>query len=178
MEKVENMENSIANTKTRKLVLTSILFAASIVLAIVENMLPPIPAPVPGVKVGLSNIAVMYALFFIGPAQSYGIAVLKSLFVIITRGLIAGALSLSGGVLSISIMLLVLILSKRKASYAMTSMTGAISHNIGQFLVITLIYAGTNIWFYLPVLVIAGLISGLLTAGLLRILLPAVKKLV
>ena len=48
------------------LVLTSLIFSAALVLAIVENTLPALPIAVPGVKFGLSNIAVMYALFFSG----------------------------------------------------------------------------------------------------------------
>ena len=55
---------------------------------------------------------------------------------------------------------------------------GAISHNIGQFIVISLIYTGTNMWFYLPLLIIAGVATGLLTAGILKVILPAVNKLV
>jgi heptaprenyl diphosphate synthase len=53
------------------LVLTSLIFAAALVLAVVENALPPLPIAVPGVKFGLSNIAVMYALFFLGRKQAF-----------------------------------------------------------------------------------------------------------
>lgn len=177
---MENMQSAQMNTrsqKTKMLVLTGLLFAVSLVLAVLENMIP-MPIAVPGVKFGLSNIVVMYALFFVGTKQAYGIAVLKAMFVTITRGMVAGALSLSGGVLAITVMLILLAVSKKKASYSITSIAGAISHNIGQFIVISLIYTGTNVWFYFPVLIVSGLIAGLLTAGLLRIILPAVKKLV
>lgn len=164
--------------KTKKLVLTSILFAISLVLAWLESILPPLPIAVPGIKMGLSNIAVMYALFFIGAKQAYGIAVLKSAFVVITRGLIAGVFSLTGGLLSITVMLLIMVITKRNASYSIVSIFGAITHNIGQFIVISLIYAGTNVWFYFPVLIISGVATGLLTAGILNVILPAFKKLV
>lgn len=177
MESMQSTQMNTRSQKTRMLVLTGLLFAVSLVLAVLENMIP-MPIAVPGVKFGLSNIVVMYALFFVGTKQAYGIAVLKALFVTITRGMVAGALSLSGGLLAITIMLIILTVSKRKASYSITSIAGAISHNIGQFIVISLIYTGTNVWFYFPVLIISGLIAGLLTAGLLRIILPAVKKLV
>lgn len=178
MQEVKVIKSASGNTRTRKMVLTSILFAVSLVLAVVENMIPPIPVPIPGVKIGLSNIAVMYTLFFVGTGHAYGVSVLKALFVLTTRGLIAGALSLSGGLLSITVMLMVLAATNKKASYAVTSISGAIAHNVGQFAVITLIYAGTSVWFYFPVLVVSGLVAGLLTAGLLRVVLPAVKRLV
>jgi heptaprenyl diphosphate synthase len=169
---------NIASRRTKSLVLTGLLFAVAIVVAILEGMLPPIPVPIPGVKIGLSNIVVMYVVFFLGAKQAYGIAVLKSFFVLITRGAIAGALSLTGGLLSITVMLLLMYFTNKKASYAITSIFGAISHNIGQFIVISLIYTGTSVWFYLPLLIVAGVVTGLLTAGILKIILPALNKLV
>ncbi|MBN2557782.1 MAG: Gx transporter family protein [Clostridia bacterium] len=161
--------------RTHTIVLTGLLFATSIVLSLLEGMLPPLPIAVPGVKFGLSNIAVMYALFFIGPLPAYGIAILKSAFVVVTRGMVAGLLSLSGGLLSITLMLILYFLLKSRVSYVIISVTGAISHNLGQFAVIALIYVGASVWFYLPVLIISGVASGILTAVLLKAVLPAIR---
>ncbi len=163
--------------KTQILVLTSMIFAAALVLAIVENMLPPLPIAVPGVKFGLSNIAVMYALFFLGKKEAYAIGILKSIFVFITRGGIAGLLSLSGGILSITVMILLIAIFKEKISYLVISIFGAVFHNIGQFIVITVIYTGMNIWVYLPVLLISGLAAGIVTSTLLRFIMPAFQRL-
>lgn len=160
------------------MVLAAMIFAVALVLSIVENMLPPLPIAVPGVKFGLSNIAVMYALFFLGSKQAYLIAILKGGFVFITRGIIAGALSLSGGILSITMMLLLLLVFRQKISYLGISIFGAVFHNIGQFLVIILLYTGMNILPYLPVLLISGVIAGIVTSTLLRFILPALKRLV
>lgn len=178
MTDTKTMNISNPKTGTKAIALTGLLFAVSIVLAVVENMLPPIPIAVPGVKIGLSNIAVMYAVFFVGAKYAYGIAVLKSLFVVITRGLIAGSLSLAGGLLSVTVMLAILVLTKKRASIAIISISGAIFHNVGQFIMISLIYIGTSLWLYLPVLLISGVLTGLLTAGLLKVILPAIKRLV
>ena len=159
------------------LVLTSMIFAAALVLAIVENMLPPLPIAVPGVKFGLSNIAVMYALFFLGKKEAYTIGVLKSIFVFITRGGIAGLLSLSGGILSITVMILLIVIFEEKVSYLMISIFGAVFHNVGQFIVITVVYTGINMWVYLPVLLISGLAAGIVTSTLLRFIMPAFQRL-
>jgi heptaprenyl diphosphate synthase len=164
--------------RTQMLVLSSLLFAAALVLAIVENMLPPLPIAVPGVKFGLSNIAVMYALFFIGKKQAYTIGILKAVFVFITRGGIAGLLSLSGGMLSITVMVLLMAAFREKISYLILSILGAVSHNTGQFFVITLIYTGMNIWAYFPVLLISGLAAGIVTSTLLKFIMPAFQRLV
>jgi len=163
--------------KTQMLVLTSMIFAAALVLAIVENVLPPLPIAVPGVKFGLSNIAVMYALFFLGKKEAYTIGILKSIFVFITRGGIAGLLSLSGGILSITVMILLIVIFKEKVSYLMISIFGAVFHNVGQFIVITVIYTGINMWVYLPVLLISGLAAGIVTSSLLRFIMPAFQRL-
>ncbi|NLT49216.1 MAG: Gx transporter family protein [Clostridiales bacterium] len=165
-------------SKTQSMVLAAMIFAVALVLSLVENMMPPLPIAVPGVKFGLSNIAVMYALFFLGKKQAYLIAVLKGGFVFITRGIIAGALSLSGGILSITVMLLLLVVFREKISYLSISIFGAVSHNIGQFLVIILLYTGMNILPYLPVLLISGVIAGIVTSTLLRFIMPALKRLV
>lgn len=176
-------EKRIQNTgmkhlnKTQMLVLTSMIFAAALVLAVVENALPPLPVAVPGVKFGLSNIAVMYALFFLGKKQAFTIAILKSAFVFITRGGIAALLSLAGGVLSILVMVLLMVIFREKISYLIISIFGAVFHNIGQFIVITVIYTGMNMWAYLPVLLLSGLAAGIVTSTLLKFIMPAFQRL-
>ena len=170
--------NRIKNlNKTQMLVLTSLIFAVALVLAIVENMLPPLPIAVPGIKFGLSNIAVMYALFFLGKKQAYAIGILKAVFVFVTRGGIAGLLSLSGGILSITVMILLMAIFREKITYLIISIFGAVFHNIGQFIVITVIYTGMNMLAYLPVLLISGLAAGIVTSTLLKFIMPAFQRL-
>lgn len=164
--------------KTQTLVLTSLIFATAIVLAIVENMLPPLPMAVPGVKFGLSNIAVMYALFFLGKKQAYTIGILKSGFVFITRGGIAALLSLSGGILSITVMILLIAIFRERITYLVISIFGAVFHNVGQFIVIVIIYTGMSLWAYFPVLLISGLVAGIVTSTLLKLIIPAFQRLV
>lgn len=171
-----NMAEKEGLSKTQKLALTAMIFAVALVLSVIENTLPPLPIAVPGVKFGLANIAVMYALFFLGGRQAYVIAVLKGGFGLITRGAVAGALSLSGGLLSVTVMLLLLRLFRRKISYLSLSIFGAVSHNLGQFFVVTALYTGLNIWPYFPVLLISGVAAGIVTSTLLRFILPAFKS--
>lgn len=162
--------------KTQLMVLTAMVFATALVLAVIENALPALPIAVPGVKFGLSNIAVMYALFFLGRKEAYTIAILKSGFVFVTRGAIAAALSLAGGILSITVMVLLIFLFREKISYLILSIFGAVFHNVGQFAVITIIYTGMNLWAYFPVLLISGLVAGLVTSTLLRFIMPAFNR--
>lgn len=159
----------------RQMVLTGLLFAVVLVLSILENQLP-MPVPVPGVKLGLSNIVVMYSLFFVGKKQAFLLAVLKSLFVFMTRGAVAALLSLCGGVLSILMMTMLLLIFKDKISYLILSIAGAVFHNVGQFIAICLLYTSLNLWVYLPVLLISGVIAGVATSTLLKFSLPALQR--
>ena len=175
--RIENKITGKMNT-TQVMVLSSMIFATAIVLSIIENMLPPIVVAVPGVKFGLSNIAVMYALFFLGKKQAYTIAILKGFFAFATRGAVAGLLSLVGGLLSLTIMVILIMIFREKISYLIISIFGAVFHNIGQFIVIAILYTGMNMLAYLPVLLLSGLIAGIVTSTLLRFILPAFKRLV
>lgn len=177
IERAEQMERPGTTGKTGRLVQAGLIFALALVLTLAENAMPSLPLPVPGVKFGLSNIAVMYALVFLSKGQAYSIAILKAMFTFMSRGLIAGMLSLSGGILSLTIMLILLAVFREKISYTILSISGAVAHNIGQFVVITVIYRGMYMWAYLPVLVISGVVAGIITAALLRVVIPALRRL-
>ncbi len=166
------------NVKTKNLTVTAILFAIALVLSVVENMLPQLAIPVPGVKLGLSNIVVMYCLFLTDSMKAMTIVILKALFVVMTRGVVAGILSGSGGFLSVLIMLVLMHIFKDKVSYLIISIFGAIFHNIGQFIAISFIYEGLNLWYYLPILLIFGIIAGILTSILLNAILPKIKNII
>lgn len=173
----EHKIDILTMSKTKKVVLTAILFAVALVLSIVESLIPSIPIPVPGIKFGLANIVVMYSLFFLGKSTAFTIVILKALFAVITRGAVAGFLSFTGGMFSILIMIILLFIFKDKISYLILSIFGAVFHNIGQFTAISVIYIGMNLWFYLPALLIFGIVAGLVTSILLKFILPALKEL-
>jgi heptaprenyl diphosphate synthase len=178
------MNNSILENKatknlnrTKSLVLTGLMFAIAIVLSVVENSFPPIMLGAPGIKLGLSNIAVMYALFFLNKRQAFTIAILKAMFVFLTRGIIAALLSLSGGLVSLIIMSILLLIFKEKISYLMISIFGAVFHNVGQLVALSFLFTSVYIWAYLPVLLFTGVLAGIATSALLKFILPAFKKL-
>jgi heptaprenyl diphosphate synthase len=150
-----------------------LMLALSLVLTFVEYMLPPIATLPPGVKPGLSNIVTMYCLFFMGKRSAYTVVFLKSSFVFLTKGFTAFLLSLSGGTLALTIMIILLILPKVKLSYLILSIFGAIFHNIGQIIVASFLLGTELVIFYLPILVISGVIMGSITGTILKVLLPA-----
>lgn len=172
---MNNNISAINIRRTKALALTALFFAVSVILAAVENALPSFS--VPGIRLGLSNIIVMYALFFFTKRRAFAIAVLKSMFILMTRGIVAGFLSLFGGIISILVMSLLMVIFKEKISYLMLSIFGAIAHNLGQFTAVSIIFAHLYMWAYLPVLFIAGVAAGAVTSTILRFIIPCFKML-
>ena len=151
----------------------SMMLALITVLSALEHMIPPFPFMPPHVKIGLSNIVTMYTLFFLGKKEAFVLAGLKSSFIFVTRGFIAGLLSLGGGICSLLVILLAAVIFKSRISYTLLSITGALTHNLAQLVIVSLINQ-TNIWFYyLPVLTVSAVFMGSVTGYLLKVVMPA-----
>lgn len=162
-------------TNVRTVTNLGLLFALSVVLSLVEGLVPPLVPSVPGIKLGLANIVTMYCLFYAGWRSACLVTLLKSGFVFLTRGFTAFLMSFAGGLCAVGIMLLLLSFKRLKPSYQMVSVCGAVFHNIGQLGAASLLL-GTLVFGYLPVLLLAGIVMGLITGTLLRIVLPALKR--
>ena len=163
--------------KVKRLALMGLLFALAMALSFLESLLPALPMLPPGIRLGLSNIVTMYALFVLGPVSGYTIAVLKALFVLLTRGAVAAAMSAAGGVFSVTVMLLLSLLPGIKEQYLLLSVFGGAAHNIGQLVMARFIINNQYVWYYFPVLLAAGLLMGALTGMALRVVLPYLNRL-
>ena len=86
--------------KSRKIAVCGLLGALALVLTLLEGMLPPIPGLPPGARPGLSNIVTMFAAGSLGLPYALAIALIKGVFAFLTRGVTAGLMSLSGGLIS------------------------------------------------------------------------------
>ncbi len=164
------------NEKTRLTVLTGILFAAAIVLSMLESAVAPVMGLPPGIKLGLANVVVMFAALFVNTPSAASLVVLKALFAMLTRGAAAGMLSLSGGVLSLVI--IVILMKIKHVSLFIISVSGAIAHNLGQLAAISFIFTQSSFTlYYAPILIISGLAMGAATAFILQRLMPIFEKL-
>lgn len=163
--------------KVKRLALMGLLFALAMALSFLESLLPALPMLPPGIRLGLSNIVTMYALFVLGPVSGYTIAVLKALFVLLTRGAVAAAMSAAGGVFSVTVMLLLSLLPGIKEQYLLLSVFGGAAHNIGQLVMACFIINNQYVWYYFPVLLAAGLLMGAITGMALRVVLPYLNRL-
>ena len=151
-----------------------LLFALSIVLSFAESALIQ-PLPVPGLKIGLSNIVTFYCLFCMGRREAYMIAVLKSMFVLFTRGAVGAAMSLAGGLASVTVMLL-LGAEREKRSFLFISVCGGLAHNAGQLFMAAAVLKSAMVFYYFPALALFGIAMGVLTGVLLRSLMPHFKR--
>lgn len=146
---------------TKKIVYTSLLTAIAIVLSIVESFIPSIG--IPGLKLGLANIIILIVLY----AFSYKYALYVNLTRIVLASLLRGTffqmgffMSLTGGMLSLLIMILLKLLIK-KLHIVGISVIGSIFHIIGQLL-IAMIYLDTSYVFYFaPILMLMSIITGI-----------------
>ena len=159
---------------TRKLAFLGLMFALMLILAVVERMLPPFPMLPPQFgRIGLSNVIVMYVIFFVGKKEAFVIAVLKAAFNLLMRGFVAGLLSLAGGLLSVIVIVIFWWVFRNKISYISLSIAGAIGHNIGQLFVACIMMQNWRLFvFYLPALLITGAIFGTVTGIFLKIIMP------
>ena len=165
------------NCKVKRLALMGLLFALAMALSFLESLLPALPMLPPGIRLGLSNIVTMYALFVLGPVSGYTIAVLKSLFVLLTRGAVAAAMSASGGIASVTVMLLLGLLPGIRRQYLLLSVFGGAAHNVGQLIAARFIISNQYVWYCLPVLLAAGLLMGAITGMALRVVMPYLDRL-
>ena len=144
----------------RMLTKTALLCAAALILGYIDSLIPLVPG-VPGIKLGLSNLALLYAVFFLSPFYTVLLMLIKVGLSSLLFGNAVGALySLAGGVLSVAVMLL---LRRNKAiSVIPISTFGGILHIIGQILVGMLLLGIRPMLAYAPWLLISGLLTGIL----------------
>ncbi len=155
--------------------LMGMLFAMAMALSFAESLLPVFPMLPPGFKLGLSNIITMYTLFILGTKKGFAIAVMKSVFVLLTRAPMAAYLSLCGGILSVAAMALAAKLRPLGEDYMLLSVIGALAHNLGQLLA-SVTYTSTVMFYYLPVLVVSGVVMGIITGVVLKVVMPYINK--
>lgn len=167
----------IQSKRIHRMTELALLFALTVVLMVVEGMIPPIPTLPPGVKLGLSNIAVMYTLFYLGKGSAVTLLTLKSLFVFLTRGVTAFLMSFAGGIVSICVMILLILLKKQNISFIMLSVWAAVAHNMAQLVVSAFLLSSTATFGYAPVLAVSGIVMGIVTGTILKVMMPVMQRL-
>lgn len=145
---------------TQHLAQLGLLTALALTAGYIE-LLIPVPIGIPGVKLGLANLMIVWALYALGPADALAINGIR----ILLSGFLFGNLSmilysLAGAALSFVCMYG----AKKSGRFSMTgvSIIGGVTHNAGQLLTAMLVLETKSLFYYGPVLLAAGLITGML----------------
>ncbi|MBQ9264819.1 MAG: Gx transporter family protein [Clostridia bacterium] len=160
--------------RTRRVALSGLLIAMMLVLGYVESLIPAVSG-VPGIKLGLSNGVLIFAIYMLDIPTAWILMVLK----VMLSGLLFGGFNtimyaLAGGVLS---MLAMTVLSRIKGMHPVTvSMTGGVMHNVGQVGMAMLLLHTRQLMYYLAVLMLVGLACGALTGVCASSVMKHLKK--
>lgn len=147
--------------KPKIIAFVGVCTALAMVLSYVELLIPPLFPAVPGIKMGLPNIIIVFLLYRRGPATAFAVSLIR---IVLVSMLFANAMalmySLAGGILSLLVMIIL-----RRLNFLSTvgvSVAGGVFHNIGQILMAMLLLETAELGYYLVVLIVTGTISGIL----------------
>lgn len=147
------------NRTAKKVALLGVLTSVALVLSYLESILPPIWAAVPGIKVGLPNVVIIFLLYRYGVKEAAIVSFIRIFIVSLLFGnVMSMAYSFAGAFLSIVLMA---ICKKIKVfSTVGTSIVGGVAHNAGQILVAIFLFYTVQIGYYMIILAITGTIAG------------------
>lgn len=149
------------NNRTKKIAYLGLLVGVALILSYVESLFPPIWAAVPGIKMGLPNIVIIFMLYRFGFKEALSVSLIRVFIVSLLFGSVMTlAYSITGALLS-----LVLMTAFKKLGAFSTvgiSVIGGVSHNLGQIIVAMIIMSTAQIGYYMIVLAVTGTVAGVL----------------
>ncbi len=151
------------------------LFAALAILMGYVEMLIPMPILIPGVKLGLANVIIVIMLYFMDAKSAFFVSLIRVLLSGLLFAGFAGLLySLSGAMLSFAVMLLL----KRTERFSIVgvSVAGGIFHNVGQIVVAALVVENVRMAYYLPFLLVSGVVTGIVIGIVAQTALKYLKR--
>ncbi|HEY2492079.1 MAG TPA: Gx transporter family protein [Paenibacillus sp.] len=171
---LSNEESTLALKKT---VIIAIFAAVAVVLSIVESIIP-INIQLPGAKLGLANIMILTCLYFLRGRDALLLVIMKTVVTAFIFGTFSSLLfSLLGSLFSFIVMFALMKLGRKQISLIGISIIGGVAHNFGQITAASLVFRTTNIYYYMPLLLLTGLVTGILVGIAVQYLIPSLSKL-
>ena len=160
--------------KTKKIAFPGIFISFAMILSYLESLLPPLTA-IPGVKIGLANIAVIIVLFRMGLSYAFAVSLIRILLIsVLFTNPVSVIYSVTGAVLSLCGMAL---FKKTKTfSTVGISVVGGILHNFGQICAAILLVETAELLYYLPVLLISGTLAGIFVGVVSAFMIKRIEK--
>ena len=154
--------------------IAGLLAAVALIFSYVEILFPVFIA-VPGVKLGIANIVIIIALYYLDGRYALAINVVRVFIAgLLFSGVFGILYSLAGALLSLGTMVLL----KRTERFSVTgvSIAGGVTHNLGQILVAAVVVGNIKVFVYFPVLIISGVISGAVIGVLAQLILLRLRN--
>ena len=163
--------------KTGKITLTALFLSFSFILSILEGFVPIAAiVPIPGLKLGFANIAVMAALIYCGRLPALCVVVFRPLLNLILFGNVTSfILSLSGGLLAYSVLLFTIKLYGKVFTFGGISVISAVCHSIGQIIAASFVVTSGAVYSYLPLLCAASAVTGIINGILMNMIISRIK---
>ena len=156
------MERCVTQMKTKKLTTMALLTAIALTIFMVEAQIPPV-VPLPGVKLGLSNIVTVFAVFALGSKEAAAILFCRIFLGAVFAGNFSSIFySAAGGTAAILVTILLRKVLTEKQLWVAGSL-GAIAHSCGQVGMAMLLTATPGLIVYLPMLIAISIVTGLFT---------------
>jgi len=147
--------------KTQTIARMSLLTAVALVLGYFERFIP-VAVAMPGIKLGLGNTVLLYAIYMLDSRHAFGLMILKVVLSgLLFAGLGGAMYSFAGGLAS----LVVMVMLKKVSGISIlgVSVAGAVFHNVGQLAMAATVVQTRSLVLYFPVLLIAGVVTGIMT---------------
>ena len=159
---------------SKKVAYYGIFAALAVLMGYVEFVFPS-PVPIQGVKLGLANVIVVIAMYFMGEKSALAISVVRVIMSSLLFGGFSGFLySIAGALVSFGAMCIVKEI--KAVSIIGVSIVGGIFHNIAQITVAALVLNTKGVFYYLPVLLISGVITGIVIGLISKYCLAHIEK--
>jgi len=146
----------------RKITLLALYTTIALTIFVIESAIPTV-VPIPGVKLGLSNIVTLFVIKRHGAKEAAIVLIMRVILASIFAGqIVSFTYSIAGGFLCLIVMAIINFILRGEFLF-ITSVFGAIAHNVGQILAAFFVLKMSGIFAYIPFLIISGIITGLFT---------------
>lgn len=150
------------SNNTRHVMRVAMFVALSLIMFMVESLLPPLLAFAPGAKIGLANVVSLCALVLLGVFQAYAVVIIRNLLVTIIVGNPSALIySMPAGLASLTVMVVLYLFLVPKVSLMFVSLIAAIVFNVVQLFIASIVVGNFSVMIILPLTLIASLLAGI-----------------
>lgn len=159
----------LKRSTAKKIAVMSLLTGLSLVMFIIENLLPPLF--IPGAKLGLANIFSFAALILYSPVEAFIVLIARTILGAVFAGNLSALLySFTGGVVSMAVSSVLVYTAYPKISVMAISVASAVLHNLTQNIVFAFLTGSLLMLGYMPYLALIGIFSGAIVGGMILII--------